>query len=122
MKAFLYCWCRVGLLVNLQEVPFKCVAVLLGFAFAGAPWSRTTARCSAKRRTQVIIMRPLPRPALVSHHGHDHGIVGVAASSDAAVVPSSPLAPSVWMLARDIHGSNSPPGTFLRGIAFPLRV
>ena len=136
MKAFLYSG-HVGLLVRLQEMTFKCVALLLGFAFASASVVADYCKMSCEAAhaghhhasTAPSDIGQPPQPC-----GHDHhGIVGVAASSgaasvrplaptSAAVVPASPLAPSLWMLARDVHGSNSPPGTFLHGVASPLRV
>ena len=127
-------------MVRLQEMAFKCVAILLGFAFAGAPVvaDYCTVSCEAAH-----IGGASASPAHAGHHhastapsgigqppqpcGHDHnGIVGDAASSDAASV--RPLAPTnaavvpASPLARDVHGPNSPPGTFLRGVASPLRL
>ena len=126
---------------------FKCVALLLGFAFAGAPVVADYCKVSCEA---THMGDASPSPAHSGHHhastappgigqppqpcGHNHhGIVGVAASSgaapvrplaptSAAVVPTSPLAPFFWMLPYEVRRSNSPPGTLLRGSASPLRI
>lgn len=124
-----------------------CAVLLLSLAFAGAP---VIADYCAVSCEAAHMGGASASPAHAGHHhaptplasigqppqpcGHDHnGIVGVVASSDnanarpltpasTAVMPASPVAPCLWMLAYDVDGSNSPPGTVLRGFASPLRV
>lgn len=138
---------RVGLLIGLLEMAFKCGALLLSLSFASAPVVADYCEVSCETAHTGDTSAS---PAHTGHHhaatvlsrigqppppcSHDHsGLVGVAASSGAApmrslaptgaaVAPASPLAPSLWMSAYEVRRSNSPPGTFLRGSASPLRV
>lgn len=124
-----------------------CTVLLLALAFAGAP---VIADYCAVSCEAAHMGGASASPAHAGHHhaetvlsrigqppqpcGRDHnGIVGVAASSadarvqpltsaGAAVMPAPSLASSLWMLACDVRGSNSPPGIALRGFASPLRV
>jgi hypothetical protein len=126
---------------------FRCTALLLGLAFAGAPMvaDYCAVTCEATHMggasaspshaghhhasTALFSISQPPQPC-----GHDHnGIVGIASSSDsasaralapasAAVMPAPPVNPSGWTAAHAIHGSKSPPGTTLRGFTSPLRV
>ena len=126
---------------------FRCTALLLSLAFAGAPViaDYCAVSCEAAHMDDAS-----PSPAHAGHHhasgaalssiaqppqpcGHAcNGIVGTATSGNTAssrapapsstVMPASPVAPSGCMSARSINGSNSPPGTTLRGFASPIRV
>lgn len=126
---------------------FRCTALLLSLAFAGAP---VIADYCAVSCEAAHMGGASASPAHAGHHhasgaalssiaqppqpcGHAYnGIVGTATSDNgapvralapsSAVMPASPVAASDCMSARSIHGSNSPPGTTLRGFASPIRV
>ena len=126
---------------------FRCTALLLGLAFAGAPVIADY--CAVSCETAHARGGSASAAHAGHHHasaarfsisqpaqpcGHDHnGIVGVVASSDAAsvralapshaaVMPASLVAAAGWMSVFSAQGSNSPPGTALHGFASPLRV
>jgi hypothetical protein len=123
-----------------------CTALLLSLAFAGAPVlaNYCTVSCEAahtheadaasphaghdRASTALFNIDQAPQPC-----GHDHhGIVGLAARSDDAsvrvlapasgVMPTSPVTAPGLVPALFLTGSDSPPGTALRGFASPLRV
>jgi hypothetical protein len=126
---------------------FRGTMLLLILAVAGAPTAADYCMVSCEtahardagsaahaahhhhRSTILVSIAQSPQPC-----GHDHnGIVAVTASSDVAPAPplmaasaalpaASPLMASPWTQIFDVHGSNSPPGTTLRGFASPLRV
>jgi hypothetical protein len=131
----------------MTKMIFRCAALLLGLAFAGAPM---VADYCAVTCEATHMGGPSASPAHAGHHhastalfrigqppqpcGHDHnGIVGIASSdgasvralapANAAVLPAPLVDPSGWTaVAHAIDGSNSPPGTALRGFSSPLRV
>jgi hypothetical protein len=125
---------------------FRCSALLLSLAFAGAPLvaDYCAVSCEAAHMdgaaastahaghhhgsTALFSISQPPQPC-----GHDHnGVVGIASSDGGAperslapgtaVTPALPLIESVSFSLRDLHGSSPPPGTSLCGIASPLRI
>lgn len=126
---------------------FRCTALLLSLAFAGAP---TVADCCAVTCESAHIGGTAASPAHSGHHhastslfgisqppqpcGHDHnGVVAVTPASDLAharppttasaavlpaVLPSTVLGTSV----SEFHDSNSPPGPSVRGFLSPIRI
>ncbi|HEY3043655.1 MAG TPA: hypothetical protein VGJ39_06505 [Vicinamibacterales bacterium] len=125
---------------------FRCSALLLGLAFAGAPLAADycAVSCEAAHMdgaaastahaghhhgsTALFSISQPPQPC-----GHDHnGVVGIASSDGrapvrslapgAAVTPALSIIQSVSFSIRDVHGSSPPPGTPLRGFVSPLRV
>ncbi|MDO8794931.1 MAG: hypothetical protein Q7J25_09970 [Vicinamibacterales bacterium] len=125
-----------------------CSVLLLSLAFAGAPvfgdycavsceaahmgGASASSAHAGHHHASAAALSSIAQPPQPCGHAYN-GIVGVAVSSDnakvrpltpqsPAVMPASPLAPSLSMLAHDVHGSNSPPDTTLRGFASPIRV
>jgi hypothetical protein len=128
---------------------FRCAALLLSLAFAGAPVAADfcAASCDAAH-----IADSAGSSGHAGHHhhhgptaasnigqgsqpcGHDHnGIVAVRASSDAAhgrpattanvaVLPVALPAASLATSVTDLCTSNSPPGPSVRGFVSPIRI
>jgi hypothetical protein len=126
---------------------FRCTALLMSLAFAGAPVAAdfcavscqaahthggaASSAHSGHHHTSTTLFS-INQPQQPCGHDHD-GLVAVTAASDRAharslttagvpVLPASLPALPLWTAVSDLHNSNSPPGPSVRGFASPIRI